>query len=229
MNIKAFLLLPIALVPFVGSAAIVEKEASEKNKLQSEYQIKSGYAAEHDAEYLGNNFYKTNDGEYYKASYDNNLHHKLMFYTSGVRSKSKKFHGTAKKVVVTNNSETDSYLKGKVYNGASYEKSQIYFGENTPTDDYDIASYTGDGNTSDNTSGREWIFNPTREEQTLGIELSIIEIQVAVSTKKIKSTMIGAWADKEAKRHHPGKVKESNVAYDVLYQTTEEYYLSTLS
>ncbi len=214
-------------------------DMDNKNKLtnnvveeENDFITKEGYAEKYDATYLGNNYYLGSDDNYYRVSYNNLIEQNLHSWKTGHYYNEKAFGQDVKKVVVKNNHKHDSMLKAREHhydNGIlnpnwNINKS-LHFGENTPTDDYDVWGYDGDGDTSDNVDGKDWIFYPyrTKDEETIERNIGYVEIKVGVTTTHISTLMSGGELTKdmynlnERRGRVRGEVKYNKVYYDVVY------------
>ncbi len=238
---KKNLVLSIMLL-FVGilsiNSSIYEKNNEKQQQIELEkkseindFKIKQTYADKYDAIYLGNNIYKDSKGVYYKAEYNNKVSYDLGHYKEGVYAHQHTILGYPIKIVIKNNKKHHSKLTGRVIHvGFIPDHKEYEFGEKTPTDDYDIYGYNGDGNTGDSKEGKEWVFGSDTYQYQNKLLRKHMSINVVFAPNELGGVDLTTimqsvpWPKDNDKSLTYGQVKKYDIYYDSLYsgKTIEE-------
>lgn len=222
------------MVPTINISNNASKESfSQKRESRKIEDEKKKIASEHNVEYLGDNFYIDKEGAVYEARYNEKIDFDLGSYKQGTFEK--EFHyrdnATAEKIILKRNHSGDSskqtmtkarFKKDGFFGGNHYEYSELKYGENTGDDEYDIMSYNGDGSTSDNSNGHDWIWDFTKNNgRHDGAFIGSAEVRVTIGFRpdnisiKMYGSQSSGWAD--GWMDIEGQVKSTTLYYDGVF------------
>ncbi len=237
LNKKVTSICFIVGIAFVGlstpiiseQSSLIQKNVSiEKQKQQFEKieKQKSLNAQREGVEYYGNNIYGDTSSNVYEVKYNQKWTYSREDYVSDETiEQTLSSEDDIVKLVLREGSYGDARFKSDgFFGGNHYDTADLSIGEEIP-DNYDIWSFTGDGDGSNEDNGNEWVKDfrqPTRHNGAFAGS-AYVRIEINATPSKITTKMYGSessgwapgWVDVE------GQVKGFDLTYDIITEIDE--------